>query len=65
MSLPLSQGFLASTNAYTRIYDELIKPIPGEAEIVNNTLLYDTNIANAFFFMGLFNLTCQKWYCYK
>ena len=49
MSLPLPQCFLASTDAYTRSYDGLIKPIPGEAKIMDNTLLYDTNIENAFF----------------
>ena len=49
MYLRLPQGFLASTDAYTRSYNEIIKPIPHKAKIVDNTLLYDTNIENAFF----------------
>ena len=31
----LPQGFLASTDAYTRRYDEIIKPIPRKAKIVD------------------------------
>ena len=60
MFLQLSQGFLASTDAYTRIYDELIKPIPGEAKIVDNILLYDTNIENVFFHVWDYLTLCAK-----
>ena len=35
MYLQLPQGFLASTDAYTRRYDEIIKPIPHKAKIVD------------------------------
>ena len=49
MYLRLPQGFLASTDAYTRRYDKIIKPIPHKAKIVGDTLLYDANIENAFF----------------
>lgn len=49
MYLQLRQGFLASTDAYTRRYDEIIKPIPCKAKIVDDTLLYHTNIEKIFF----------------
>ena len=35
MYLQLPQGFLTSTDAYTRRYDEIIKPIPCKAKIVD------------------------------
>ena len=49
MYLRLPLGFLASTDAYTRRYDEIIKPIPCKAKIVGDTLLYHTNIEKIFF----------------
>ena len=60
MYLRLPQGFLASTDAYTRSYNEIIKPIPHKAKIVDNTLLYDTNIENAFFHVWDYLTLCAK-----
>ena len=58
--LRLPQGFLASTDAYTRRYDEIVKPIPCKAKIVDNALLYDTNIKNAFFHVWDYLTLCAK-----
>ena len=47
--LRMPQGYLASGDAYTRRYDEIIKDIPRKVKIVDDALLYDTNIEEAFF----------------
>ena len=49
MYLCLSQGDLASGDAYTRHYDKLIKEIPRKAEIVDDCWLYDHTIKQAFY----------------
>ena len=46
---PLPQGYLAAGDAYTRCYDEVIKDIPRKVKIVDDTLLYDYSIEEAFF----------------
>ena len=49
MYLRLAQGFHASGDPYTRRYDDIIEYIPRKIRIVDNTLLYDKNIEDAFF----------------
>ena len=49
MYLRMPQGYLASGNAYTWRYDEVIKDVPCKVKIVDDTLLYDSNIEGAFF----------------
>ena len=49
MYLRLPPGFLASEDAYTWHYDDTIECIPRKIKIVDNTLLYDKNIEDAFF----------------
>ena len=45
----LPQGYIASGDAYTRRYDEVIKDVPKKLKIVDDTLLYDSNIEDLFF----------------
>ena len=45
----MPQGYLASGDAYTRRYDEIIKEIPRKVKIVDDALLYDHNIEESFF----------------
>ena len=49
MYLRMPQGYLAAGDAYTRRYDEIIKGVPRKIKIVDDTLLYDTNIEESFF----------------
>ena len=49
MYLRMPQGYLASGDAYTRRYDEIIKDIPHKVKIVDDTLLYDPNIEGSFY----------------
>ena len=44
----LPQGYLAATDAYTRIYDDIIKDVPNKVKCVDDTLLYDHGIVAAF-----------------
>ena len=60
MYLRMPQGYLASGDAYTRRYDEVIKDVPCKAKIVDDTLLYDSNIEGAFFHTFDFLLHCAK-----
>ena len=41
--LRMPQSYLASGDAYTCGYDEIIKDIPGKVKIVDDTLLYDSS----------------------
>ena len=41
MYLRMLQGYLASGNAYTQRYDEVIKDVPRKVKIVDDALLYD------------------------
>ena len=43
------QGFLASGDAYTRKYDEIIGHINNKVKCIDDTLLWQDNIENAFF----------------
>ena len=47
--LRMPQGYLASGDAYTRRYDEIIKEVPRKVKIVDDALLYDMSIEDAFF----------------
>ena len=56
----MPQGYLASGDAYTRRYDEIIKNVPRKIKIVNNTLLFDKNIEDAFYHTLDYLLLCEK-----
>ena len=58
--LHLPQGFLAAGDAYTRRYDEVIKDIPRKVKIVDDTLLYDYSIEEAFFHTWDYLTTCAE-----
>ena len=45
----LPRGYIASGDAYTWRYDEVIKDVPRKLKIVDDTLLYDSNIEDLFF----------------
>ena len=47
VQLPL--GFLGAGNIYTRQYDQIIKDIDRKVRCVDDTLLYDPSIEEAFF----------------
>ena len=47
--LRMPQGYLASGDAYTRRYDEIIKDMPRKVKIVDDALLYDYSIEESFF----------------
>ena len=49
MYLCLPQDYLASGYGYTPSYDEVIKDVPRKLKIVDDTLLYDSNIEDLFF----------------
>ena len=49
MYLHLTQGYLASGDAYTRWYDELIKEVSHKIKIVDDCLLYDHTIEQDFY----------------
>ena len=56
----MPQGYLASGDAYTRRYDEIIKDIPHKVKIVDDTLLYDPNIEGSFYHTFDFLSHCAK-----
>ena len=45
----MPQGYVASGDAYTRRYNEIIKDIPRKIKVVDDTLLYDKTIKDAFY----------------
>ena len=45
----LPQGFLASADAYTRRYDDLISHIPRKVKCIDDVLLWDKDITTSFF----------------
>lgn len=45
----LPQGFVASADAYTRRYDELISHIPRKVKCIDDVLLWDKDIESAFY----------------
>ena len=58
MYLRMPQGYLASGDAYTQRYDEIIKYIP--RKIVDYTLLYDPSIEGSFSHTFDFLSHCAK-----
>ena len=60
MYLRMPQDYLASGDVYSRRYDEVIKDIPHKVKIVDETLLYDSNIEGAFYRIFDFLLHCAK-----
>ena len=51
MYIRMPQGYVLSGDAYTCRYDEIIKDIPCKVKIGDNTLLYDSSIERAFYFI--------------
>ena len=49
MYLRMTQGYLASSDTYTCRYDEIIKNVPSKVKIVDDSLLFDKNIEEAFY----------------
>ena len=47
-SLRAPQGFSGSGDIYTRRYDDIISDVPRKGKIVDDTLLYDSTITEAF-----------------
>lgn len=45
----LPQGFIASGDAYTRRYDELIKDLPRKVKCVDDVIIWDNDITTAFY----------------
>ena len=60
MYLRMPQGYLASGDAYTQRYDEVIKDVTRKVKIMDDTLLYDSNTEGAFFHTFDFLLHCAK-----
>ena len=60
MYLRMPQGYLASGDAYTRRYDEIIKNVPRKIKIVNDNLLFDKNIEDTFYYTLDYLLHCKK-----
>ena len=60
MYLRMPQGYLASGDAYTRRYDEIIEDIPCKVKIVDDTLLYDPSIEESFYHSFDLLLHCAK-----
>ena len=44
-----AQGYLDSGDAYTCRYNEIVKDIPCKVNVVDDTLLFDKNIEDAFY----------------
>ena len=60
MYLRMPQGYLASGDAYTHRYNEIIKDTPDKVKIVDDTLLYDSSIEGSFYHTFDFLLQCAK-----
>ena len=60
MYLRMPQGYLAPGDAYSWRYDEVIKNIPHKVKIVDDTLLYNSNIEGAFYYTFDFLHHCAK-----
>ena len=60
MYLRMPQGYLASGDPYTCRYDKIIKNLPRKIKIVDDTLLFDKNIEDAFYHTLDYLLLCEK-----
>ena len=56
----LPQGFMASGDAYTRRYDDIIKNVPDKIKCVDDVLLWDDDIKSAYFHSYDYLLLCEK-----
>ena len=59
MYLRMPQGYLASGDTYTRRYHEIIKNDPHKIKIVDDTLLFNKNIEDAFYHTLDYSLLCE------
>jgi hypothetical protein len=60
MYLRMPQGFVATGDAYTRRYDEIIDGVERKVKIVDDTLLYDESIEQAFYHMWDYLTLCAN-----
>ena len=60
MYLRMPQGYLASGDAYTYRYDEVIKDIARKIKLVDDNLLYNANIKEAFYHTFDFLMRCAQ-----
>ena len=60
MYLRMPQGFVAAGDAYTRRYDEIIDGVERKVKIVDDTLLYDESIEQAFYHMWDYLTLCAN-----
>lgn len=60
MYLRMPQGFLASGDAYTSRYDDIIGQVPRYVKKVDDTLLWDSNIESAFWHTWDYLALCAK-----
>ena len=60
MYLRMPQGYLTSGDTYTCKYKEVIKDTPCKVKIIDDTLLYDSSIEEAFYHTFDFQLQCAK-----
>ena len=56
----LPQGFLASGDAYTDRYDSIIKDVEDKTKIVDDTILWKSNIQDSFFQTCRYLTLCSK-----
>lgn len=49
MYIRMPQGYIASGDAYTSRYDQIIAEVPRKVKIVDDTLLHDSSIEDAFY----------------
>ena len=54
------QGFLASADAYTRRFDEIIAPVSNKLKCVDDTILWQEDIEKAFYHTCQFLTTCGE-----
>ena len=54
------QGYIASGDCYTKRYDEILTDIPSKKKIIDDAILWDESIADAFFHTVDFLDTCGK-----
>ncbi|XP_064091675.1 uncharacterized protein LOC135205255 [Macrobrachium nipponense] len=56
----ISMGHCSASDAYTKRFDDAIKDIPRKHKCVDDTLLYDNSVEEAFWHMYNFLDTCAK-----
>ena len=60
MYLRMPQGFLATGDVYTHMYDEVIKDIPRKVKCVHDALSYDSSIKESFYHTWDFLTLCAE-----